>query len=440
MDREAAIVVNKLSKVYKLYDSKTDRVKEWLSPGRKKYHKVHHALKDVSFTLLRGDVLGIIGKNGSGKSTLLKILASVVTPTSGEITTYGRITALLELSGGFNKELTGIENAYYLGAIQGFTKAEMKERVKTILDFADIGEYAFQPVKNYSSGMAVRLAFSLSINIDPDILITDEALAVGDLRFQQKCFRKIQEFMDAGKTILICTHSINVLKEFCTRAIWLDNGEVRAEGNPAYVADEYSQYMSASNIAVHRISSFVANELNSKFIPEQFSHEPWLDLSLFDSKKAGTLQIISALWKNNTDNKRLHTVLGGDDISVYFLVSSKKAVQKVIVSLFVKSIFGSNLIKINNVQYAQRISIPGGDKPCLISLKFQFPHLSKGKYSVSFEIKSSKDHNEVCYHLTNDAIILEVIYIQPNYQTDAVLAIPTAQFQVHSSLNEISAL
>lgn len=324
MDRKEAIVVKNLSKTYKLYNSKTDRVKEWFSPSRKKYHIVHQALKDITFTLSRGEVLGVIGKNGSGKSTLLKILASVVTPTSGQITTYGRITALLELSGGFNKELTGIENVLYLGAIQGFSKEEMKERVKTILEFADIGEYAYQPVKNYSSGMAVRLAFSLSINIDPDILITDEALAVGDLRFQQKCFRRIQEFMDAGKTILICTHSLSVLKEYCTRAIWLDNGVIRAEGDPSYVADEYNQFMNASKNLANTVKKTTATQTYTKYIPKQFSHEPWLDLSLFDSKISGELRLVSAFWHNIKDKKRMHNLLGGEDISVFSWSPQKK--------------------------------------------------------------------------------------------------------------------
>jgi teichoic acid transport system ATP-binding protein len=439
MDIQEAIVVENLSKVYKLYAAKTDRVKEWFSPGRKKYHKVHEALNNISFTLRRGEVLGVIGKNGSGKSTLLKLLASVVTPTSGQITTYGRITALLELSGGFNKELTGIENVHYLGAIQGFSKQEMKERVKTILDFADIGEYAYQPVKNYSSGMAVRLAFSLSINIDPDILITDEALAVGDLRFQQKCFRRIQDFMDAGKTILICTHSLSVLKEYCTRAIWLDNGVIRAEGDPLYVADEYSQFMNASkkNVGTKEIRP-IAKVPYTKYIPEQFSKELWLDLSLFDSKIEGDLQIVSVLWLNNTDKKKMHTLLGGEDISVYFLVASKESIPGAVLSLVLKNTNGTSLLKVINTKYAQQISIPGEDKPCLISLHFQFPHLSKGKYTVSFEIKSGQGLNQTTYHLVNDALIVEVNNEQLSYRTDAVLAIPIARFQMHSLLHNMT--
>ena len=181
MSEKPVIVVNSLSKYYKLYPSRKARLIEWIHPFGKKFHNPHGALREVSFEVNRGDIIGIIGENGSGKSTLLKILSKVASPTSGSFMVDGKITALLELGGGFNQELTGIENVYFLGAIQGYSRKEMELRMKAILDFADIGDYASQPVNTYSSGMYVRLAFSLAINIDPDILITDEALSVGDL-------------------------------------------------------------------------------------------------------------------------------------------------------------------------------------------------------------------------------------------------------------------
>jgi len=240
---EIIIYANSLSKSYKLYDSRRDFIKEIFHPFRKIYHKKFHALKDVSFDLAKGEVLGIIGKNGSGKSTLLKILASVVTPTSGKYVCNGRITALLELSGGFNMELTGIRNINFLGELQGFTKKDMKKRSQQILEFAEIGEYAYQPVKSYSSGMYMRLAFSLAIHVDPDVLIIDEILAVGDLRFQQKCLRKIQEFKDEGKTIVLCSHNLNTINDFCTRAIWIHDGVLREDGLPIETTSNYSAFM-----------------------------------------------------------------------------------------------------------------------------------------------------------------------------------------------------
>jgi ABC-type polysaccharide/polyol phosphate transport system ATPase subunit len=238
--------VSCITKIYKLYPSKRHRIKDFFNPFKKGHYKNFFALNSISFSLAKGKVLGIIGKNGSGKSTLLKILASVVSPTSGSIQANGRVTALLELSAGFNQALSGIDNIYFLGAIQGFTKTEMKQRIQAIIDFAELGEYINQPVKTYSSGMQVRLAFSQAINVDPDILIIDEALAVGDLRFQQKCFRKIKEFKESGKTIIMCTHNLAAVKEFCDRAIWLHEGVIREDGMPEKVTYNYSAYMLAN--------------------------------------------------------------------------------------------------------------------------------------------------------------------------------------------------
>ena len=217
---------------------------------RKIYHTKFHALKNVSFTVQKGETLGIIGKNGSGKSTLLKILASIVTPTSGEYVCNGRVTALLELSGGFDPELTGVRNINFLGKLYGFSKQEMKSKVKQIFDFAEIGEYAYQPIRSYSSGMYMRLAFSLAINIDPEILIVDEILAVGDARFKQKCLHKIQEFKNEGKTIVLCSHSMETVNDFCTRAIWIHDGKIKEEGLPNIVTEKYIAFMNPSTVAI----------------------------------------------------------------------------------------------------------------------------------------------------------------------------------------------
>lgn len=243
MTEENAITVNAVSKSYKLYNTKRDIIKEFFHPFRKRYHSMFDALKNVSFSVKKGEVVGIVGKNGSGKSTLLKILASVTTPTSGGYVCNGRVTALLELSGGFNKELTGIENITFLGKLQGFSKSNMARKIEQILDFAEIGEYAYQPVKSYSSGMYMRLAFSLSINIDPEILIIDEILAVGDIKFREKCYSRILDFKNEGKTIVICTHSLGTVKDFCSRAIWIHEGSLRKDGEPIDVIEKYNSFM-----------------------------------------------------------------------------------------------------------------------------------------------------------------------------------------------------
>lgn len=237
------ININHLHKVYQLYDKPSDRMKEALSITRKNYHRDHFALRDVSFQVQRGESIGIIGTNGSGKSTLLKIITGVLNPTSGEVQVQGKIAALLELGAGFNPEYTGIENIYLNGTMMGYTEQQMKEKVQPIIDFADIGEFINQPVKTYSSGMFARLAFAVSINVEPEILIVDEALSVGDTRFQVKCIDKMKELKDRGTTILFVSHATEQVKRFCTKALWLKNGEVVTMGEASKIVDVYENYM-----------------------------------------------------------------------------------------------------------------------------------------------------------------------------------------------------
>lgn len=243
MSRELAIRAHKVTKVYKLYDKPINRLKESLSIRRRSYHRPFYALNDIDLEIYRGEVVGIIGKNGSGKSTILKIITGVSSPSSGEVHVNGKISALLELGAGFNLEYTGIENIYLNGMMMGFTKEEMETKLDSILSFADIGEFVHQPVKSYSSGMFARLAFSVAINVDPDILIVDEALAVGDLKFQIKCMEKFSEFRDNGKTILFVSHDINSIKRYCNRAIWLNSGRIQAQGDTDVICDRYTDYL-----------------------------------------------------------------------------------------------------------------------------------------------------------------------------------------------------
>lgn len=245
---ESVVKIDGLSKLYNLYDKPIDRFKEALNIGKKKYHKEYFALKDISFEVRRGESIGIVGKNGSGKSTLLKILTGVLTPTSGEVNIKGKIAALLELGAGFNNEYTGIENVYLNGTIMGYSKEEMDQKIDGILEFADIGEYIYQPVKTYSSGMFVRLAFAVAVNVDPDILIIDEALAVGDTRFQLKCMNKFLEFKKKNIAIIYVSHDINSVKRFCDRAIWINNGNLVAEGNTDIVTDQYLDFLKVSEL------------------------------------------------------------------------------------------------------------------------------------------------------------------------------------------------
>ena len=244
---EAAIKVEKVDKIYKLYDKPSDRFKEALGLSRKPKYREHYALKDVSFDVKRGETVGIIGTNGSGKSTILKIITGVLNPTHGNVEIKGRISALLELGAGFNMEYTGIENVYLNGTMTGFSKEEIDEKMDDILAFADIGDFVHQPVKTYSSGMFVRLAFAVAINIDPEILIVDEALSVGDVFFQNKCYRKFEEFKEQGKTILFVSHDLGSISKYCDRVVLLNQGVKIAEGEPREMVDAYKKIMVSGN-------------------------------------------------------------------------------------------------------------------------------------------------------------------------------------------------
>ncbi len=240
---EVVISVRNLTKSYKIYDKPLDRLKESVLPTKKVYSREFNALDDVSFDVNKGDILGILGKNGSGKSTLLKIITGVLNPTSGSIVKQGRVSSILELGAGFNMEYTGIQNIFLNGTILGYTEAIIKSKLEDIVSFADIGEFIHQPVKTYSSGMFARLAFSVAINVDPDILIVDEALAVGDLDFQLKCMDKFNEFRDRGKTILYVSHDINSIKRYCNHCIWLRDGKLECVGGTDTVTDKYLDFL-----------------------------------------------------------------------------------------------------------------------------------------------------------------------------------------------------
>ena len=238
-----AIEVKDVTKIYRLYDKPIDRLKESLSMTHKSYHKDFYALNGLSFSVEKGQTVGIIGTNGSGKSTILKIITGVLTPTTGTVSVDGKISALLELGAGFNMDYTGIENIYMNGTMMGYTKKEMDAKLQEILEFADIGDFVYQPVKTYSSGMFVRLAFALAINVEPEILIVDEALSVGDVFFQAKCYRRMEEIRKSGTTILMVTHDMGSIIKYCDKVVLLNKGEFIAEGEPGHMVDLYKKIL-----------------------------------------------------------------------------------------------------------------------------------------------------------------------------------------------------
>jgi lipopolysaccharide transport system ATP-binding protein len=244
MAREDVVIkLEGVSKKYKLYNNKIERMKEALHPLKKKYHRDFYALKNFDLEVRKGEILGIVGRNGSGKSTLLKLIAGVITPSSGSIQTKGSIVPLLELGSGFNPEFTGMDNIYFYSSLLGYEKENIQEKVDEILGFAEIGDHIGQPLKTYSSGMKARLAFAVSVNVDPDILILDEVLSVGDELFRRKSYAKMEEFFRSGKTILFVSHTTNVINELCSRAIMIDKGEQILEGLPKFVTMHYQKYI-----------------------------------------------------------------------------------------------------------------------------------------------------------------------------------------------------
>lgn len=243
MFSDTAIKASNLTKCYQIYAKPQDRLKQSLWRGRRQYYRSFYALRNASFELNHGEVLGIVGVNGAGKSTLLRLVSGILAPTDGSINVRGRVSALLELGSGFHPEFSGRENVYMNASILGLTQKEIEERYESIVRFAEIGDFIHQPVKTYSSGMRMRLAFAVAVNVDPDILIIDEALSVGDGAFSRKSFERIMDLKRSGATILFCSHSTYQIEKLCTRALWLDSGEIQAIGEPSEIIKDYLAFL-----------------------------------------------------------------------------------------------------------------------------------------------------------------------------------------------------
>lgn len=240
---DVVIKIQNVTKYYKLYKEPKERIKEALHPLKKRYHNKHYALNDVNLQIKQGEVLGVIGRNGCGKSTLLKLIAGVLKPNSGEISVIGKVTALLELGAGFNPEFTGNDNIHFYAKILGLSDEQINKKLENIKDFAELGDYLYQPVKTYSSGMKSRLGFAVAAHIDPEILILDEVLAVGDDAFKAKCYRKISEFLEKSKTVIIVSHSIHTINQLCNRAVLIDSGRIILDGLPKFITMEYHKIL-----------------------------------------------------------------------------------------------------------------------------------------------------------------------------------------------------
>jgi lipopolysaccharide transport system ATP-binding protein len=365
-----AIKVDNLVKVYSLYDKPQDRLKEALNPFKKKYHQDFYALNDVSFEIKKGETVGIIGKNGAGKSTLLKIITGVLSSTSGRVEVNGKIASLLELGAGFNPEMTGLENIYLNGTIMGFTKVEIDAKVDAILEFADIGDFIYQPTKMYSSGMFARLAFAVAINVEPDILIVDEALSVGDIKFQLKCINKFKELQEIGVTILFVSHDIFIVRSFCNKAIWLLNAQVEEQGNVTEVTAHYNEYMHQNNECKSNLSETKKNGNNKNCIL----------VSNFDAinrwgSHKGIIEFVE-MYDNNMNAKdifKLHEL-----ITVRMVVNLKDiSEQKVSLAISIKDKNGIDLL-VSTTQ-DQNLVINSSNNRVEVYFKFK-NYFSSGEY------------------------------------------------------------
>ncbi|MFF2480880.1 ABC transporter ATP-binding protein [Paenibacillus sp. NPDC058071] len=403
METDIAIEVSGLTKMYKLYEKPSDRVKEAMNPLKKSYHKDFKALSDVSFTLNKGEALGIIGKNGSGKSTLLKMITGVLTPTAGHVKVNGKIAALLELGAGFNPEYNGIENIYLNGTIMGFSREQVDQKLEDILEFADIGDFIYQPVKSYSSGMFARLAFAVAINVEPDILIVDEALAVGDVHFQAKCYRKFDEFKEQGKTILFVTHSLESIIRYCTSAIVLNEGQLISQGAPKEMVDIFKKLIvTRGPESVKKAKSQLILESKWK---NQF--EPHPDLVEYGDKNA---EIIDYGVFNSAN--QLNSTLHSDErISFKMRVHFHQTVSNPIFAYTIKDLKGMEIAG-SNSWYDGVLT---GDFNPGDELVVTFSHelnLQNGDYMLSLGCTGYEGDDLVVYHRLYDVVFFKVVLLK----------------------------
>lgn len=397
---EHIIQVKNISKSYKLYETPIDRLKESLSIRHKSYHKDFYALKDISFNVEKGEILGIVGVNGSGKSTLLKIITDVLTPSNGEIITKGKISALLELGAGFNPEYTGIENIYLNGTLLGYTNEEMKEKLPKIIQFAEIGDFIQQPVKSYSSGMFARLAFAVAINVDPDILIVDEALSVGDLNFQLKCMKKFDEFRNAGKTILFVSHDVNAIKRYCTRTIWIKQGELVANGNTDEVTDRYLDFLHSAEASEFRSdgrSDDVEKEVGKT--EEYYSQQNPNDIG----------RIINARIVNN-DGVEISNVNFGDKVTVELeYVMKRNDIENLVMGIAIYSLDNQYICGLNTLLDKYHIHYKiGKNRIYLVYNKF---NILGGTYSFDLAIYEQNAQVPIDYKSRACKFIVHAPYI-----------------------------
>lgn len=411
MDNKAvAIQVKGVEKAYKLYDKPSDRLKEALGLSRKKRYKEHYALKGIDMTIRQGETVGIIGTNGSGKSTILKIITGVLNPSGGQVTVNGRISALLELGAGFNMEYNGIENIYLNGTMIGFSKKEIDARMEEILNFADIGAYVYQPAKTYSSGMFVRLAFAVAINIDPEILIVDEALSVGDVFFQAKCYHKFEEFKKMGKTILFVSHDLSSISKYCDRVVLLNKGVKLGEGSPKEMIDAYKQvlvgqYPLPDDSENHFLDDHEIDAAAAKAGEKQHVHDEVNPELLEYGTKAAVIEEYSM---TDEAGRETGAIIKGQSCSVRMTVRFMQDIPEPIFAFTIKNSKGVEITGTNTMvekAFLEPVSA-GAVKRITFTQKLD---LQGGEYLLSLGVTGYEGENFQVYHRLYDVMNITVI-------------------------------
>ena len=397
------IHLDNLSKKYPIYSSPAHKLLEFLSFRKVKLHREFWALRDISLNIDLGDAVGIIGVNGSGKSTLLQIVAGILQQNSGICRVEGRVAALLELGAGFNPEFTGRENVYMSGAISGFTKREMEERFSDILEFAEIGDFIDQPVKTYSSGMFVRLAFSVAIHADPDILIVDEALSVGDLIFQHRCINRIRMLQRQGKTILFVTHDLSALTQFCTSAVLLDQGRKVCEGEPEEVANRYRALVFERESREAGKGSGHIEVDEEKGLP-LISTIPYVH-NRFGEGGAELLGIIM----HTEEGEVISDVRSGQEVSILMSVRFKEDVEFPIVGVTIRDRLGTEITATNTSYEGTTLPPLQEGSVITVRLRMKIPSLRPGSYSISPGISSGNIWEHEIEDWIDNAYIINVV-------------------------------
>ena len=425
---ENAIEVRGVSKFYNLYERPQDRVKELFSLTKKKYHTLYKALDQVSFTVKKGETLGIIGRNGAGKSTLLKLITGVITPSEGTIETHGEISALLELGTGFNPEYTGYENIFLNGSMRGFSDEEMQEKVKEIVDFADIGEYMGQPVKTYSSGMFARLAFAVMISFKPEILIVDEALSVGDIFFQQKCNTFMKEEMK-GVTKLLVTHDMNSIANMADRVILIDRGKIIREGKPLEVIEDYLKLLHTS---VFQSEAAAAKDEDARLETAERSEaaeqkavaaeaaereKEKVEIGWVDSPKesiGGAQDILIDRCRMLINGEAVDVVKPGDAVRIELLLHSKKDADNIIIGYTFKDKYGNSIFAQSTLGEGIMIEGVKQGEVRKASLSFHWPEVKEGDYFLTLGLGEGYDqmvHTVQCW--VHSVLHVQAIALKP---------------------------